>query len=170
MIRLHMDAPARLTLDIGGPATMLEGATVEQTATEHFAHGTRVLSVDLRDCTMMDSTFSGTLLSLRRQLEKVGGELILVSPSAAVLEVLRLMGLETFYAIDVAERASGPWQPVTPVRREAEELKRLVLESHELLAEVPGPARHEFRSVVEELRRNQEPKSINGPTSINGTT
>lgn len=162
MIRLHMDAPARMTLDIDGPATMLEGATVEQTATEHFADGTRALRIDLRDCTMMDSTFSGTLLSLKRHLEAIGGELVLVSPSEPVLEVLRLMGLESFYRVDVADRVEGPWQPVTAVRPEAGELERLVLESHELLADVPGPAGREFRAVVEELRRDREPTSING--------
>ncbi len=153
MIRLHMDAPTGLTLDIAGKATMVEAPTVERTAIERVEQGARVIRMDLRDCEVLDSTFSGTLLGLKRRLDAIGGELVLVSPSPCVLEVLRLMGLEDFYSIDVAERVGGPWQPVTIVRPETDDLKRLILESHQLLSDVPGPAGNEFRSVVEELRR-----------------
>jgi anti-anti-sigma factor len=154
MIRARLD-PTLLTLDVEGPATMMESAAVKQTASEHVSRG-RALRVDLRDCTTMDSTFSGTLLSLKRQLESAGRRLTLVSPSAKVLELLRQMGLEDFYAIDVAERPSGTWQELTQARPEDERLRRLVLEAHDELACVPGPNAGAFRTVVDELRREQE--------------
>ena len=104
MLRSH-DEPAVLTIDVEGPATMLESPAVRETASERLAaHGPCALRIDLRDCTTMDSTFSGTLLSLKRQVDKIGGTLTLVSPSEKVLELLRQMGLEDFYNVDVADR------------------------------------------------------------------
>jgi anti-sigma B factor antagonist len=156
MIRAHFDSPTTLTLDVHGPATMLEGATVEANASAHIARGARVVRVDLRDCTVMDSTFTGTLLALKRRLDALDGELVLVSPSAPVLKSLELMGLDDFYEVDVEARVDGPWQPVTTISPERRDLERLVLDAHELLSDVPGPAAREFRSVVDELRRGQD--------------
>ena len=63
MIRAHDDGPI-LTLDIVGVATMMESPAVQEAVALHLARGGRVVRLDLRDCTVMDSTFSGTLLSL----------------------------------------------------------------------------------------------------------
>jgi Sec-independent protein secretion pathway component TatC len=67
----------------------------------------------------MDSTFSGTLLSLKRQLAAIGGALTLVSPSPRVLELLRQMGVDDFYTIEVAERRPCAWIEVPLARPEA---------------------------------------------------
>jgi anti-anti-sigma factor len=96
MIRAQ-EQPSVLTLDVDGPATMLESPAVDETARDQLARGVRSVRIDLRSCTMMDSTFSGTLLSLKRQLENAGGSLTLVSPSRRVLDLLAKMGLEDFY-------------------------------------------------------------------------
>jgi hypothetical protein len=101
----------------------------------------------------MDSTFSGTLLALKRELERLGGTLTLVSPSAKVVEVLSQMGLEGFYAIDPAERARGPWVEISMAPPSVERLKRLIVDAHDELSRVPGPAADAFREVVRELRR-----------------
>jgi hypothetical protein len=103
---------------------------------------------------MMDSTFSGMLLSIEHQLAALDGTLTLISPSGRVLELLRGMGLDELYAIEVAPRPNGPWVQVSPRSTDIDELTSLVLESHEELAHASvsnGPA---FRAVVEELRRN----------------
>jgi anti-anti-sigma factor len=155
MIRAQ-EQPSVLTLDVEGPATMIESPAVGETAAEHVARGVRAVRVDLRGCTMMDSTFSGTLLSLKRQLEKVGGSLTLVSPSRRVLEVLADMGLEDFYAIDTAERPAGTWTLVPSPRPLRDTLARRVLDAHDELARTPGPAQRGFGRVADELRRGLE--------------
>ncbi|HVH46197.1 MAG TPA: STAS domain-containing protein [Labilithrix sp.] len=154
MIRTLLEPPV-LTVDVDGPASMVEGAAVQELAREHVAAGARSLRIDLRACTAMDSTFSGTLLSLERLLAPLGGTLTLVSPSPKVVEVLRQMGLEDFYAIDVAERAVGAWRDVIAAHPAVDTLRRVVLDSHDELARIPGPASDTFREVARELHRTE---------------
>jgi anti-anti-sigma factor len=153
MIRAHDDEGQVLTVDVAGPATMTESAAVSELAGDRLARGARAVRVDLRDCTTMDSTFTGMLLSLKRQLEHAGGALTLVSPSERVRELLEQMGVGDFYDVERAERAGGPWSIVTPARTRTDELKRVILEAHAELARLPTPAGRAFRAVVEELRR-----------------
>lgn len=153
MIRAH-EEPGALTLDVAGPATMLESPAVQDAAREEVLRGVRCVRLDLRDCTAIDSTFSGTLLALKRQLDAVGGSLTLVSPSSKVLELLEQMGLEDFYAIDNAERVSGSWKELKALRPETEALEKLVIQAHDELAQVPGAASETFENVATELHKN----------------
>jgi anti-anti-sigma factor len=156
MIRACIE-PHVVTFDVAGPATIVESAAVCESATDLIAHGIRSVRVDLRDCTTMDSTFSGTLLSLKRQLAVVGGALTLVSPSRRVLELLRQMGVEDFYTIEVGDRCPGTWKDIPLARPELGELRRLVLDAHAELAHVPGARAQDFRVVVDELRSDSTP-------------
>jgi anti-anti-sigma factor len=164
MIRAH-DEPAVLTIDVDGPATMTESPAVQATASEQLARGLRKLRIDLRSCTTMDSTFTGTLLLLKRQLENAGGTFTLVSPSAKVLELLCQMGLEDFYPIEIAPRADGRSREIVPAESPVAELKRLVVHAHDELACIPGPASETFRAVAEELRRSTDPPEPPVPSS-----
>lgn len=134
---------------------MVESPVVQELAHARIRAGARVVRIDLRECTAMDSTFTGMLLVLKRVLEASAGELVLVAPSRKVMDVLGQMGLDDFYAIDSAERppATHAWREVAVPRPEVETLQRMVLESHEELSRVPGPAAEAFRDVVRELRR-----------------
>lgn len=135
---------------------MMESPAVQESASEQLARGARTVRIDLRDCTTMDSTFSGTLLALKRQLDALGGTLTLVSPSLKVCELLEQMGLEDFYAIDVADRIDGAWNEIdVTAQPRVEKLRRLVVDAHDELARVPGRAAHAFHAVAEELRRSE---------------
>ncbi|MBX3192771.1 MAG: STAS domain-containing protein [Labilithrix sp.] len=156
MIRVH-DESEQITFDVEGRATMLESRAVQETASAAIARGVRRVRFDLRDCTTMDSTFSGTLLALARRASASGGDLALVSPSSRARELLGQMGLDDFYAIELAPRAKGETRDLEPSWPKPEELGRLILEAHEELAGVPGPAAEVFRPVVDALRRNIPP-------------
>jgi anti-sigma B factor antagonist len=164
MIRAQ-EQPSVLTLDVDGPATMLESPAVDETARDQLARGVRSVRIDLRSCTMMDSTFSGTLLSLKRQLENAGGSLTLVSPSRRVLDLLAKMGLEDFYAIDTASRPDGPWTLIGQARPRPEILQRRIVAAHDELARTPGAAKLGFDRVAEELRRGVDDAN-NGTTPL----
>lgn len=156
MIRVHQE-PRAVTFAVDGRATTLESRAVQETVEAELSRGVSEVRVDLRDCTTMDSTFSGTLLALKRRLEQRAGRLVLVSPSARAVELLRQMGLEDFYVTEVAPRAGEPWRELAPAWPRPEDLTRLVLDAHDELANVPGVAARTFRPVVEELRRNVRP-------------
>lgn len=136
---------------------MTESPAVQASASSRIAEGVRALRVDLRDCTTMDSTFSGTLLALKRQLEAAGGSLTLLSPSAKVRELLEQMGLEDFYAVELTNRIEGPWVEIATAPGGTPKLRRVILDAHEELARIPGPAGHTFRPVADELRREGAP-------------
>lgn len=159
MIRTHQESSV-LTLDVAGPATMLESPAVLASASEQLSCGVRALRVDLRDCTSMDSTFSGMLLALKRQLDATGGSLTLVSPSPRVCELLEQMGLEDFYAVEIVDRVDhDAWSELATSPGRVEKLRRLVLDAHDELARAPGRTGRTFRAVADELRRTDlEPR------------
>jgi anti-anti-sigma factor len=111
MIRAHREGNT-LTLEIRGSATVMESPAVRELVERHIEHGMRSLHVDLRDCTAIDSTFSGTLLALEHQLAARGGTLTLVSPAPTVQDLLRRMGLEDLYSVEFAPRILGPWAEI----------------------------------------------------------
>jgi anti-anti-sigma regulatory factor len=154
MIRVLLQPPV-LTVDVCGAASMVESPVVQELATDQIALGARSLRIDLRDCTAIDSTFSGLLLVLKRRLDAIGGGLTLVSPSRKVLDVLGYMGVDDLYAIEWADRAHGAWRELAASPPEVETLKRVVLEAHDELSRVPGPAAEAFEDVVHELRRTE---------------
>jgi anti-anti-sigma regulatory factor len=162
MITVH-DEPGVLTIDVAGPATMVESPAVQEAVSEGVLRGVHVVRIDLRDCTTMDSTFSGTLLALKRDLELTRGTLTLVSPSLKVVELLGQMGLDGFYDVESAERATGPWHEVAPAPPQVDRLRRLIADAHDELARIPGPAADAFRAVVEELRREGDAGQRRGP-------
>lgn len=142
---------------------MTESAAVSEAVGERLRRGARTVRLDLRDCTTLDSTFTGTLLSLERQLEAAGGTFTLVSPSPKVVDLLHEMGLEDFYTVEQADRVVGTWTDVPLTRPGADRLSRMILDAHEQLARVPGAAATAFRTVVEEMRRD-EPKALPAST------
>jgi anti-anti-sigma factor len=86
---------------------------VRQFAEQCLADGMTVLSVDLRRCTHMDSTFLGTLLFLKRLVERrEEGRFALISPSPRCRQLLQQVALEKVFAIINRE------EPATSVRRE----------------------------------------------------
>ena len=165
MIRAH-DEPTVLTLVVEGPATMAESPAVSEAASDALLRGARSVRLDLRDCTTIDSTFSGTLLSLKRRLEGDGGSLTLVSPSARVLDLLEKMGLEDFYRIEQAEPLDDPGTEVPLMRPGPERLSGMIVDAHEQLARISGPAGDTFRTVVEEMRSEERPGSAPTAPSV----
>ena len=162
MIRAQ-DNPGVLTVEVDGPATMLESPAVHDKASDKLAQGVRALRFDLRGCTAMDSTFLGTLLSLERQTERVGGKLVLISPSARVLELLDQMGLEDFYSIETAAPLAGPTTELCARRPSTSALEGRILDAHDQLATAPGRAASQFGEVASELHRS--PKGEPPPAS-----
>jgi anti-anti-sigma factor len=151
MIRTHR-TPNELTVEVEGPATMAQSPAVHATATKEVASGLRSLRIDLRNCTTIDSTFSGTLLAMKRDLDRVGGALTLVSPSACVQRLIHEMGLDDFYLVENAEHDRGPWTELATPKQGPRALRERILDAHEELARLPIPG-SAFRDVAEELRK-----------------
>src|SRR5262245_52254296 len=100
-----------ITFQVEGQATMHHSPTVRRYAEQSLAVDTTALSVDLRRCTHMDSTFLGTLLFLKRLIERrEESAFTLISPSPQCRRLLQQMGLEKIFAIvDVEELTPDVW-------------------------------------------------------------
>src|SRR5436305_12510514 len=105
-----------VAFQVEGQATMHHSPAVRRYAEQNLTVGTTALSVDLRRCSHMDSTFLGTLLFLKRLVERCDeGTFALISPSPQCRQLLREMGLEKIFAVvdgeELAPDTSGQnWQ------------------------------------------------------------
>src|SRR5689334_8606128 len=66
---------------------------------EAAAKQSDIVDVDLSTVTYADSTALGLLIGLRNQLRERGGKVRLISPTARVLRLLELAGLDRVFEI-----------------------------------------------------------------------
>lgn len=136
-----------------GRATMRQCPAFRQYVEDCLADGPKVVQLELRDCTYMDSTFLGTLVFLKRAVDRQGGSrLVLVSPSAECDRLLQQMKLND--VLPIAQ--TGPAEPSerwTDLGSETDgfAFQQGVVEAHQQLAELSGPAGDTFRSLAKEL-------------------
>jgi len=134
---------------VEGRCTMTQALPFRRQAESCLAQGCRLIRVDLRDCSHLDSTFLGTLLSLKKQLERHSGRFFLVSPSMACTRILEQMGLldllptESTLAVE-----DGNWTLLGSDSNDLLSFKRNVVEAHEELAALPGPTGQQFQEVL----------------------
>lgn len=74
--------------------------------------GSRQLALDLTDCSGMDSTFMGTLVSISANYAELGGWMCLVNVSAANRNLLEMLGVAKL----VQTRESFPIDPLKVAR------------------------------------------------------
>ena len=141
-----------------GRACMAQGLAMRRAAEKGLAGGLTAVRVDLRGCTYMDSTFIGTLLFLKRAADRNGPrQFALVAPSAPCHELLRQMGLEdVFDLVTAGEPAAPGWVPLGGDLSDVASCKTGVVEAHEELAALPGPAGEQFRAVMRCLAKEGE--------------
>jgi anti-anti-sigma factor len=156
IIRVHQDGPT-VTFQVEGWTTMKQSLSLRRFAEQCLAAGATTLQVDLRRCTFMDSTFVGTLLFLKRAVHrKEHGEFTLLAPSAECGKLFRQMGLEGVFPTAAAEGPAGPWTELTSEGEDGGAFKRNVVQAHQELASLPGPAGDAFRAVVRCLGQEAE--------------
>ncbi len=111
----------------------------------------RALTIDLSDCTGLDSTFLGTLHEIVTM--DATGEVSLRGPNQVVRGLFAELGLEAVLASIRTDEFVAPAEqvlvPETPSTRESH---RLLLRAHETLSEISDENRERFSGVVEALR------------------
>jgi anti-sigma B factor antagonist len=142
-----------LTFQIEGRATAEIAPAVRRAAEICLAAGPASVRVDLQQCAYMDSTFIGTLLFLcRRANDRGPGCFSLVSPSAECLRLIRQIGCEPLFPVAAAdELPTEGWTelPPDPDHLATLAFKRNVVEAHQELAQVEGPARERYRNLAD---------------------
>jgi anti-anti-sigma regulatory factor len=151
-----------ISFHVVGRATAALGLPLRRCAEQALADGAGELRFDLRRCTHMDSTFLGTLLYLKRVVARRGeGELTLVAPSAQCCRLLEQMGLVGVFPTAAAEEGEvGDGTELMEDLQDITAFKRNVIQAHEELACLPGPAGEQFRAVVRCLAQDADAQKV----------
>ncbi len=157
MVRVQQDEHT-VTFQPEGQATMHHSPAVRRFAEQRFAGGMVALYVDLRRCTHMDSTFLGTLLFLKRLVERrEEGKFALLSPSPQCCRLLQQMGVDKVFPIlSREESTTGAWAGLTSESQDLTAFKRNVVQAHQELARLEGPAGVPFHELAGDLARELE--------------
>jgi anti-anti-sigma factor len=135
---------------------MIQSLPLRKCVESFVAEGVSRVRVDLRDCSYMDSTFMGTLLTLQRTLGKSNATLSLVMPSAACSRILQQMGLaDILTAENEPVEWSGEWVVLENQVPDTQSFKRNITEAHEELVRLPGQAGEQFQAVIRCLNAEQ---------------
>jgi anti-anti-sigma factor len=147
-----------VTFRVEGWVTMTHSLPLRRCAEQCLKEGASV-RVDLRHCQYMDSTFLGTLLFLHRLAVKGRGKFSLVSPSCKCGELFQQVGLQNdFVVADADEPDAEDWTILTNEPRDKGAFTSNVVQAHQELASLPGPAGDQFRAVVRSLTRDAASK------------
>jgi anti-anti-sigma factor len=161
VVRVHWHGET-VTFQVAGRATMIQSQPLRRVAEQSLADGSRVLRIDLRHCTHMDSTFLGTLLFLKRTVDRrEHGDFALVCPSSKCGAILDQMGLTGIFPLTTADEP--PAVACTEVPGDLQDacaFKRNVLQAHEELASLPGPAGDQFRAVMRCMANDPEARRL----------
>jgi anti-anti-sigma factor len=146
------------TFQVDGWTTMKQSLSFRKAAEQCLSNGAQVLRVDLRCCTFMDSTFIGTLMFLKRQVHRhKHGDFALVSPSAECCRLFQQMGLDGVFPIVPPTGDTAPcWTELKSGAEDMNAFKRNVIDAHEELARLEGPAGEPFRAVMRCLGQEAE--------------
>jgi anti-anti-sigma factor len=148
VVRFHQKDQT-VSFRVEGRGTMNNSLPVRRCAERFLSGGVTQVRIDLRDCSYMDSTFLGTLLTIRKNLERVGGQLVLIAPSTSCCRILEQMGLSDVLPAQLDP--PGPetvWTELGSEPPDVQSFKRNVTQAHEELANLPGPAGEQFKAVV----------------------
>ena len=147
---------------VEGRGSFLNSGNLKEFAREMLDRGYREFVVDLADCSMMDSTFMGTMASVALRLKELGrGHLHIVHCGNRSQELLSGLGLDQIFDIhDNGARAPEcgalertPEGSSPPEARKQEQAETM-LEAHEALCEAAPENIFRFKDVLDFLRQD----------------
>jgi anti-anti-sigma regulatory factor len=134
-----------------------KGSSTNSTALRDFAkemihRGAREFIVDLRNCTVMDSTFMGTLAGISLWLREMGeGCLSVVNPNDRNAESLFGLGLDQLFNVGVSTRKRGGQALTIPLKEDRTARAQTMLEAHEALIMTAPENLPKFKDVIQYL-------------------
>jgi len=146
---------------VHGSGCMADSLPFRRFAESCLNDGATHISVDLRHCCYLDSTFLGTLLQLQKASRKHKAEMTLVSPSSECRSLLHQIGVhDLFTTVTIDEPNAGNWLAMDGVAN-VNDFNDNVLAAHEELATLGGKSGECFKRVAsclkEDMQRQAKP-------------
>ena len=150
---------------VTGKGNFLNSGNFKDFAREMVNRGYREFVVDLEHCSMMDSTFMGTMAGVALRLKELGhGHLHVVHCGTRSRELLTGLGLDQIFTIHANGSAAPACQeleetttaePSVHKQQQAQQM----LDAHEALCEAAPQNFSRFKDVLEYLKQDlhQEP-------------
>lgn len=150
-----------VTFQVHDRATMVQSHAFRRRVKQFQEQGATRFYIDLRHCTHIDSTFMGTLLFLKRDMDRCpSGELVLVSPSPSCKQVFQQMGVLELFPVQATEESERQdWEEIPASPEDLNTIKVNVTQAHQELANLPGATGEEFRGVMRFLSRSRDEKA-----------
>jgi anti-anti-sigma factor len=147
-------------IKVRGKGSFQNSPALKEFARQMLERGHRIFAFDLRECTVMDSTFMGTLAGMALRLRESGGTLLVRNVNERNFELLRNLGLNNLFQIEPSSEfpPGGSTNGESPLQTE-NELSRsdhaaCMIEAHEALVDAAPENLARFKDVLEYLKQD----------------
>jgi anti-sigma B factor antagonist len=143
---------------VEGKGSFLNSTGLKEFAKEMINRGFREFAVDLKNCTVMDSTFMGTLAGIALRLRELGqGNLRVTNLNERNSDLLSNLGLDQLFLIEVRNSVPVMAAAQTPLAASAPDKTaqaQTMLEAHEACVEANEANAAKFKDVLEYLKQD----------------
>lgn len=144
-----------------GKGSFLNSSGMKEFAKEMIDRGRREFVIDLANCSVMDSTFMGTMAGIALRMRELGeGHLHVVNLNERNRDLLSNLGLDQLFAMElcpVAASASPDHKPLAQPSsgsHDPTEQAKTMLAAHEALVEAAPENLSKFKDVLEFLKQD----------------
>ena len=142
---------------VEGKGSFLNSTGLKEFAKEMVYCGFREFAVDLKNCTVMDSTFMGTLAGIALRLRELGqGTLRVTNLNERNSDLLSNLGLDQLFVIEArnAVPVEAAQTPLAAAARDKTAQAQTMLEAHEACVEANEANAAKFKDVLEYLKQD----------------
>ena len=143
---------------VEGKGSFLNSTGLKEFAKEMINRGFREFAIDLKNCTVMDSTFMGTLAGIALRLRELGqGNLRVTNLNERNSDLLSNLGLDQLFIIEPRNTAPETVAAQTPLAGAAPDKTtqaQTMLEAHEACVEANEANAAKFKDVLEYLKQD----------------
>jgi anti-anti-sigma regulatory factor len=142
---------------VEGKGSFLNSTGLKEFAKEMINRGFREFAVDLKNCTVMDSTFMGTLAGVALRLRELGqGTLRVTNLNERNNDLLSNLGLDQLFVIESrnSTSAQAAQTPLATAAPDKTTQAQTMLEAHEACVEANEANAAKFKDVLEYLKQD----------------
>ena len=142
---------------VEGKGSFLNSTGLKEFAKEMINRGFREFAIDLKNCTVMDSTFMGTLAGVALRLRELGqGNLRVTNLNERNSDLLSNLGLDQLFIIEPRNTApeKAAETPLAGAAPDKVTQAQTMLEAHEACVEANEANAAKFKDVLEYLKQD----------------
>jgi anti-anti-sigma factor len=144
---------------IGGRATFSASVDFKKLLLQLQSDGCKEIILDLKDCTLMDSTFLGVLAGAAMKCDNARqngskNAIELFQPSERILELIDNLGVLPLFTVLKETPQLGAFERVSDGKASRVELNRACFEAHKTLMEMGPDNERRFKDATEFFEKN----------------